>query len=188
MPGRLARRYHYDGGLLHRFAVIRDGHPVTDTSFTRDPDGRILTKRDGDGTREYRYDRVGQLVYTVGHAADSAAPGPRPGPPREDSEVRIRYDAAGNRASVRLGRTERHYRYDVADQLLASEIDRRRTEYRYDPSGRLVEEAEGTRRRVIRYDGLGRPVEVALTSPAGDATALPSSPGSGSRASWRCGT
>lgn len=168
LPGRLARRYHYDGGLLHKFAVIRDGHPVADTSFTRDPDGRILTERGGDGTREYRYDRAGQLVYTVTHAAERpAAAGARSGPRRQDSEVHIGYDAAGNRTSLRRGGTETHYRYDEADQLLAAETGGRRAEYRYDPSGRLIEETDGPRRRAIRYDGLGRPVEVTLAAPDG---------------------
>jgi RHS repeat-associated protein len=90
------------------------------------------------------------------------------GPRRPDDEVRISYDAAGNRASLHRGGAETHYRHDAADQLLAAETGNRRTEYHYDPSGRLIEEIEAGRRRAIRYEGLGRPVEVTRTSPDGD--------------------
>jgi RHS repeat-associated protein len=151
LPGRFARRYHYGGGLLDRFLVIRDGHPVAETSFIRDPDGRVLLQRDGRLVRGFRYDPAGQLVYA----------GTRGGPGAGSTE--LAYDAVGNRVRMRHGELETHYRYDDADQLVALETRGRRAEFRYDSSGRLTEEVEGERRRTIRYDGFGLPVTVTQT-------------------------
>ena len=72
LPGRLARRYHYEHGLLHRFAVSRDDELVTETELTRDPDGRIRAERTGDARHEYRFDPAGQLVHAISR---DAAPG-----------------------------------------------------------------------------------------------------------------
>lgn len=157
---RLARRYHYDFGLLSRFEAIRDGHPVAFASFAYDPDGRILSQRDRDQVQEYRYDPAGQLIFA---ASEPAAP--PPGPRRERTELRLAYDAAGNRSSLRHGGTEVHYHYDEADQLLHSESRGHRISYRYDQAGRLTEEAEGDRRRSVAYDGFGQPCEVTRTGP-----------------------
>jgi len=152
LPGRLARRYHYEHGLLHRFTVIRDDELVSETEFTRDPDGRIKAERTGDAFRDYRFDPAGQLVSALYR-------GPEPG--RRD-ELSIRYDVVGNRESIRAGEAQTRYRYDAADQLLAAESGGRRTEFRYDESGRLIEEREGESRRRIDYDGLGHPVRVTV--------------------------
>lgn len=170
LPDRLARRYHYEHGLLHRFTVVRDDHPVASTALTYDPDGRIRTER-GDGRlREYGYDRVGQLV-SVRHQESR----PWPWEHREHEEhgehgywqdrdgVRFTYDAVGNRTARRYGEQETRYRYDAADQLIASEEHGLRTEYQYDTSGRLVEEITGDRRHAIDYDGFGRPVKATRT-------------------------
>jgi RHS repeat-associated protein len=164
LPARLARRYHYEHGLLRRFDVIRDGHQVTETVFTRDPNGRILTQRDGTRLGEYRYDLAGQLVFTGWR--DTAAPEGyrRPGAPDRPGpldEQHLVYDAVGNRTSLRHGATETRYRYDAADQLLASETSGRPTEYRYDSCGRLIEETAGDEHRVISYDGFGVPAAIA---------------------------
>jgi len=150
LPGGLARRYHYEAGLLRRFLVIRADHLVASATFTHDPDGRIASQRDDDGPREFRYDRAGQLVYAG-----------RPG-----DELHLVYDAAGNRVLMRHGDTQTRYAYDAADQLTGQETDGRRVEFRYDSSGRLTEQtelAEGERRRAIRYNGFGWPVEVVLS-------------------------
>lgn len=149
LPGRLARRYHYSGGLLERFTAIRDGHPEVSASFTRDPDGRILSQREGGDVREFRYDRAGQLVYAG----------------RPDDEVHLVYDVAGNRVSMRHRNVEMRYAYDAADQLTALDAQGRRTEFRYDSSGRLTAQTEGERSLVTRYNGFGWPVEVTRTSP-----------------------
>jgi RHS repeat-associated protein len=151
LPHRLARRYHYDKGLLDRLVVIRDGHPVAETVLTHDPDGRILTQRQDDTFRTFSYDPAGQLVGAELRDGD-----------RRD-ELHLVYDAAGNRVSLRQGRTETRYRYDAASQLEALETDGRHTEFRYDSSGRLAEEIEGGRRCAVRYDGFGWPVEVIRT-------------------------
>lgn len=146
LPGRLARRYHYDRGLLRRFTVIRDGHPVAETEFTHDPDGRILTQRDGQGRLEFRYDRAGQLISASGDGSDGA--------------LHATYDAVGNRTSLRRGGRETRYRYDSADQLEALETDGRRAEFRYDVSGRLIEQTTTGSHQNVEYDGFGRPVAV----------------------------
>jgi RHS repeat-associated protein len=150
LPGRLARRYHYEGGLLHRFLAIRDGHPIATLTFDRDPDGRIIARRDTGRLREFRYDRAGQLVSVT---------------ERDREELHFVYDAVGNRATERLGRAETHYRYDAASQLEAAERESRRVTYRYDSSGRLIEEVDGERRRTVSYDGFGLPATVTRTEP-----------------------
>jgi RHS repeat-associated protein len=147
LPGRLARRYHYEHGLLHRFAVWQDGVPVASTELAYDPDARVISQRDDGELREYRYDRLGQLI-SARHRE------------RERDALYLTYDAVGNRTSLRQGDRHVHYRYDAASQLLAAEADGLRTEYRYDPSGRLTEQVTGDERRVIDYDGFGRPVKV----------------------------
>jgi RHS repeat-associated protein len=155
LPGRLARRYHYEHGRLSGFLAIRDGHPVTEMSFTRDPDDQIVTWRDPGRMREYRYDPAGQLVRVMDRRTG-------PGPARP--ETHFTYDEVGNRTSLRRGETETRYRYDVADQLLAHETGEHRVDYRYDTTGRLVEQADGGRRRRIDYDGFGRPTAVTRTA------------------------
>jgi RHS repeat-associated protein len=145
LPGRLARRYHYEGGLLCRFLAIRDGHPIASTALDRDPDGRVTALRGPGWSREFRYDPAGQLT--------SAAEGDR-------EALHLVYDVTGNRSSGRFGGAETHYRYDAADQLEAAESAGRRVTYRYDTSGRLTEEVDGERRRVISYDGFGLPASV----------------------------
>jgi RHS repeat-associated protein len=147
LPGRLARRYHYDRGLLRRFETVRDGRPVAEVSFEHDPDGRIIIQRQGGVLREFRYNAGGQLASTA----------------RDGDQVHYTYDAAGNRVRMRHGQAETRYRYDAADQLIALEEGRRRVEFRYDSSGRLVEETEGDRRRAIDYDGFGRPALITRT-------------------------
>jgi RHS repeat-associated protein len=166
LPQRLARRYHHEDGLLRRFLAIRDGHPVRDMSLTYDPDGRILTERERDEIREYRYDRIGQLVSIA--RADHREPARSSRPEPQPDAVHLTYDAVGNRVAMRHGNVEAHYRYDAADQLVESQIRGRRTEYDYDSSGRLTEEAEGAQRRIISYDGFGRPAEILRTE--GEAT------------------
>ena len=121
---------------------------MSDVRFTRDPDGRILTQRADDMTREYRYDPAGQLVFAA------SARG------QDRDEVDFVYDAVGNRVRMRRGDIETHYRYDDADQLLAMEARGQRTEFRYDSSGRRTEEADGQRRRAVGYDGFGLPIDV----------------------------
>ena len=161
LPGRLARRYHYEHGLLHRFAVSRDDELVTETELTRDPDGRIRAERTGDTRHEYRFDPAGQLVHAISRDAAPGRPDEHAEPGRPD-ELNISYDVVGNRVSLRLGDAETHYRYDDADQLLAAETGGRRTEFRYDESGRLIEERDGDRGRRIDYDGLGHPVRITV--------------------------
>ncbi len=153
LPGRLARRYHYEAGLVHRFVVIHEDHPAAETTFTRDPNGRIASQRDGERLTRYRYDPAGQLIGII-----------RGDDPRE--ALHLTYDAVGNRVSLRHGDRETHYRYDAADQLTGSESGGRRSEYRYDSSGSLTEEVSGDVRRTIAYDGFGRPVTVTRTTPA----------------------
>jgi RHS repeat-associated protein len=150
LPGRLARRYHYDGGLLHRFLAIRDGHPIANTTFDHDPDGRILAQHDLEQSREFRYDPVGQLT--------AVAEGDR-------EQLLFVYDAVGNRTSKRFGGAETHYRYNAAGQLEVSATGERQLTYRYDTSGRLTEEIDGERRRTITYDGFGLPAAVTRTDP-----------------------
>ena len=147
LPGRLARRYHYEHGLLHRFTVWRDGVPVASSELGYDPDGRVTSRRDDGELREFRYDRLGQLIVARHRE-------------RERDALYLTYDAVGNRTSLRQGDRHVRYRYDGASQLVASEADGLRTEYRYDPSGRLVEQVRSDQRRVIDYDGFGRPVKV----------------------------
>jgi RHS repeat-associated protein len=155
LPGRQARRYHYQHGLLHAFLAIRGDHPVADVSFTHDPDGRIATEREGDWIRQYRYDPAGQLTG-VSHL----------GRPRDP--VTFTYDAVGNRTVLRRGNAETRYLYDDADQLISYEAHGRRTELSYDGSGRLVEEGEeGDQRRVLRYDGFGQLAEQLRHLPGG---------------------
>jgi RHS repeat-associated protein len=158
LPGRLARRYEYEHGLLRRFLAISDGRPVARTTFDHDPDGRILAEHDDDRVREYRYDRAGQLVYT-----GSRPVAQRAGRNQAEAETHLTYDAVGNRASIRRGGAETHYRYDAADQLVAAATGARHTEFRYDSSGRLTEETDGAARRVIEYGGFGRPSVVTRT-------------------------
>ncbi len=174
-PGRLARRYHYDRGLLARFEAVRDGHPVAFAAFTHDPDGRVLSQREHDQAWEYRYDPAGQVVSAAWEylTALPGAPsggrprpgGPRPAPHRDRTELRFAYDAAGNRSSLRHGDAEVRYHYDEADQLRHAESRGRRITYAYDSSGRLTEEIDGERRRIVAYDGFGRPAEVTRTGP-----------------------
>ena len=157
LPGRLARRYHYEAGLLYRFLTLRDDRPAATTTLRHDPDGRILTLRttgDGEQTHEYRYDPAGQLVYAV------AGTGQR----RQESH--LAYDAAGNRVSLRRDGAETHYRYDEADQLIALETPGRHTEFRYDALGRLTEETAGDRHQAISYDGFGLPTVITSTGQA----------------------
>jgi RHS repeat-associated protein len=151
LPGRLARRYRYEDGLLRQFSVIRDGHPVAETAFSYDPDGRIQTQLDDSGVREFRYDGAAQLVYT----------GLRDRGPNE--QVHLVYDAVGNRVSLRHGDVETHYVYDDACQLTSMETRGRRVEFRYDSSGRLTERIEGERREVTTYDGFGLPATTTRT-------------------------
>jgi len=150
LPGRLARRYHYEGGLLHRFAVIEDDRLAAETTLARDPDGRIVTQADHDGVREFRYDRAGQLVFSGLRDV-----------PRDD--LHLTYDASGNRVSLRRGDVETHYAYDAADQLTGLEARGRRVQFRCDSSGRLIEEVDSERRRVVSYNGFGWPVSVTET-------------------------
>ncbi|HTZ23665.1 MAG TPA: RHS repeat-associated core domain-containing protein [Streptosporangiaceae bacterium] len=155
LPAGHGRRYHYESGLLHRFEAISDDRPAATTTLSYDPDGRIRIVAEEEHDHEYRYDRAGQLVYAARRRAGS---------PQE--ELRLSYDAAGNRARLRHDGTETHYRYDDADQLLAMETEGRSTEFRYDSLGRLTEAATGTRRRTITYDGFGQPVVIAGTDDA----------------------
>jgi RHS repeat-associated protein len=175
LPGRFARRYHYDHGLLTRFLVIRDDHPVARTVFTHDPDGRIASQRDDETLTRFRYDPAGQLTDVIHEDIRSREPEHRPGrtrpagqrgPEREHEfpELHLTYDVLGNRTSLRRGETETNYRYDAASQLLASETRGRHTERHYDSSGRLTEEHDGDEvRRVITYNGFGLPVSSATT-------------------------
>jgi RHS repeat-associated protein len=150
LPGRHARRYRYEGGLLERFAIITDGREEAWTALTRDPDGRISSQRDGGGVREFRYDGAGQLVYAG----------------RQGDELHLTYDLAGNRVRARHRDIDTHYSYDAASQLTHLESRGRRAEFRYDSSGRLTAEIDGDRRRVIRYNGFGWPVEVSWNTGA----------------------
>ena len=134
----MARRYHYDEGLLRRFLVVRDDRPVAVTAFTHDPDGRIATERDDDRGTAFRYDPAGQLVYA---GPDGA------GRERDHDAAHISYDTTGNRVLLKLGGSETRYRYDEADQLSGAETSGHRIEFRYDSSGRLIEEIDGERRR-----------------------------------------
>lgn len=172
LPGRYARRYHYDHGVMRRFSVIYDGHAVAKKRFTHDPDGRIATTREGDLVTRYHYDPAGQLIdiehYRAGDRA--AGPGQRPRPRPEDRDIRpethLTYDVTGNRTSLHHGGHEIRYEYDLASQLLHAETEGRRTEFRYDPAGRLVEEREGERvRETIRYDGFGQPTAITRDLP-----------------------
>ncbi|GAA4847663.1 hypothetical protein GCM10025787_32620 [Saccharopolyspora rosea] len=180
LPDRLARRYHYEHGLLTRFTTYQDGHPIARTAFTHDPDGRILTQHDDGHRAEFRYDRLGQLVSARRWDIrpwpwDPHEPGPATAEQvhrehgfwreRESDRLHFTYDAVGNRTRLRHGEHETHYRYDAADQLVASEAHGLRTEYRYDSSGRLVERTTGEHRRTTTYDGLGRAVEFTSTEP-----------------------
>jgi RHS repeat-associated protein len=150
LPGRLARRYEYDGGLLSRFRVFRDGVPVAETVLGRDPDGRVIAERDGEDVREYRYDRAGQLVGVERREAG------------RHRQLHLTYDAAGNRTSMRDDGVVTHYAHDAADQLTSLQTGERRVELRYDSSGRLIEQVDGERRRLISYNGFGLPVIVSL--------------------------
>jgi len=150
LPGRLARRYHYEGGLLHRFTVWRDGVPVVATELGYDSDARVISQRDDGQLREYRYDRLGQLISARR-------------PERQRDDLHLTYDAVGNRTSQRHGDRHIHYRYDAASQLVAAEADGRRTGYLYDTSGRLTERVTGDDHLAVDYDGFGRPVTVITT-------------------------
>lgn len=172
LPGRLARRYRYDHGLLARFTVIRDGHPVTRTAFTHDPDGRVATQRQDGQLTHYRYDPAGQLTSIVREDRTvPRVPGrprphrPEPGHDRELPDLQLTYDVLGNRHSLRRGEVETHYRYDAASQLLGLEGGGRRAEFRYDSAGRLTEEHDGDQHRTIRYNGFGQPVSVTRDGP-----------------------
>ena len=163
LPGRLARRYHYQAGLLRRFLVIQDGRPVARASFRHDPDDRIASQYGPEQDIDFRYDPAGQLIGVTTRPA-----GPRPdavSEPRADAvrELRFGYDAAGNRVRLRHDELETRYRYDAADQLEAAETGDWHAEFGYDTSGRLTEERAGQRRRTIEYDGFGRPVQVTRT-------------------------
>ena len=174
-PGRYARRYHYEGGLLRHFSVIRDGRPVSRTSFTHDPDGRIASQCDNRRRVDYEYDPSSQLVRVAEHDETTARPAdPGPGPHRgqhradgeaPQAELRLAYDAAGNRTGLHQHGRQTGYRYDDADQLIDLATDGRHTEFRYDSAGRLTEEHEGDRHRVIGYDGFGQPVTVIRSEP-----------------------
>jgi RHS repeat-associated protein len=165
LPGRSARRYRYDGGLLSQFLAFHNGEPVFQARLSRDPDGRILSQEGIEYLTRYRYDAAGQLVSAVRHQADPGPADRRRSHGRAHADARYAYDAVGNRAVSRLGDIETHYRYDASDQLLAKLTGGRRVEYRYDSSGRLIEEAEGDRARFISYDGFGRPAAVRRALP-----------------------
>ncbi|MER6053187.1 DUF6531 domain-containing protein [Streptomyces sp. NPDC001793] len=152
LPGRWARRYHYDGGLLSRFAEIRAGVPVTDTTLTRDADGRIVADATNGVHRAYGYDIAGQLVSV--HTSGAAT-----------GETHLAYDLVGNRTDLVHDGAQTRYLYDVADQLVAVEHAGRRVEYTYDPSGRLLGENDGDRRLALGYDGLGLLREATRTRP-----------------------
>lgn len=173
LPGRLARRYHYEHGLLRRFLALRDGHPIARTSFTHDPDGRIATQRDDDRLTRYRYDAAGQLTGIVHQEHTPRRDPGSPRPPHTDggdrsteaAELHLTYDVLGNRTSRRYRDIETRYHFDAASQLLASEAHDRHIAYRYDSSGRLIEEHDGERHRTIDYNGFGMPVTVTRTFP-----------------------
>jgi RHS repeat-associated protein len=153
-----------------RFLAIRDGRPAAVTSFTHDPDSRILTRHDDYVLRMFRYDAAGQLTGITRRNAPPAVEIPaalRRGPDREQEheELHLVYDAVGNRTMLRHGGMETHYRYDDADQLVAAEAAGRHISYRYDSSGRLTEETEGERRQVIEYDGFGLPAATSQLTP-----------------------
>jgi len=169
LPGLLTRRYHYRGGLLHRFMVARQEHPLADTRLRRDPCGRILTQRDRTRVREYRYDLAGQLIFAdERHAEPEALAAHRAAtqPGRAAAELHLGYDVAGNRVSLRGGGSETRYRYDAADQLVDDEARGRRTAYQYDPCGRVTEQDGPGHRLVITYDGFGQPATITSTSQA----------------------
>lgn len=175
LPGRFARRYHYENGLLRRFQVIRDDRLVAETFLSYDPDGRIVAEHSAGRSREYAYDPAGQLIRVTVRDDDRddergrrPAPGRAGQPGRIREELRISYDAAGNRVFLHRESAETRYRYDDADQLEGSETRERRTEYHYDSSGRLTEEIEGQRRRIIEYDGFGRPARVTRHAPGAE--------------------
>jgi RHS repeat-associated protein len=183
LPGRSARRYHYDGGLLSRFLAFRDEEPVFRVRLLRDPDGRILSQEGTGCLIRYGYDAAGQLVSAVHH---QAAPGPADRgreAGRARADVHYTYDAVGNRTVLRGGDAETHYRYDAADQLLAKQAGGRRVEYRYDSSGRLIEETEADHARFISYDGFGRPAIVTRALPGRHEAAQPVFDGDGLLAS-----
>ncbi|MEJ2852106.1 MULTISPECIES: RHS repeat-associated core domain-containing protein [unclassified Saccharothrix] len=163
LPGKWARSYAYEGGLLARYE--EDGATKQRTAFTRDADGRIVTETDGrphaEGggrTTEYRYDAAGRLVAVNGkHDAAS-----------------FDYDVVGNRTRIARGHEETRLTYDAADQLLAADTGRRHTDYRYDSVGRLVERKsdrksphdESTGRGetlAVSYNGFGLPVATTRT-------------------------
>jgi RHS repeat-associated protein len=170
LPGRLARRYRYDHGLLSRFTVLLDGHPVTRTSITHDPDGRVATERDDRQFTRYRYDPAGQLTGIFRENLTS-----RPGPPRSEPgrdmqfpEIQLTYDVIGNRTSLRRGDAETRYHYDAASQLLDTDSSGVHTEYRYDSCGRLTGEQEAHHHSTISYNGFGQPVATTFATPGGD--------------------
>ncbi len=160
LPGGMARRYHYDGGLLARFLELRSGGESARTEFVRDPDGRIAVRTGhvagAAAEYRYRYDPAGQLAAVTGVRPGEAA-----------REVRVSYDVVGNRTSLtttagaHTGQTR--YLYDAADQLIAVEHGDRRIGYRYDPAGRLTEEYDGDVRHTVDHDGLGLPVRSTRT-------------------------
>ena len=167
LPGRNARRYRYDHGLLSRFLVIRDGHPVARAAFTHDPDGRVASQR-GDGElKRYEYDPAGQLTGITREQMPPHRAAAERDPEAGCEELPACTDLRRGRQPhpAAAGRVETHYRYDAASQLLGSDEDGRRTEYRYDTSGRLTEQVEGERRRVIGYNGLGLPSGVTISEP-----------------------
>ncbi len=171
LPGRLARRYRYDHGLLSRFTVIRDGSVVNRAAFTHDPDGRVATQREDGELIRYRYDAAGQLTGILREELGRREPDRRRLPDAETAarpgfrDLHLTYDVLGNRTSLR-GEVETHYRYDAASQLLGSDREGRHTEYRYDPAGRLTEEHRG---RAAPHDRLQRvrPARLGHASPAG---------------------
>jgi RHS repeat-associated protein len=180
LPRRFARRYHYDQGLLRRYAVFHNDRLVSVTDLGYDPDGRIAAERADADQRTYRYDPAGQLVsarhwrrhpWPWETDEESSAPWshdrsgialPEPGHWREHraDAQHWDYDVVGNRTRARRGDSITHYRYDVADQLIVRESHGLRTEYSYDTSGRLTEESIGEHCHRTSYDGFGRPVRI----------------------------
>jgi RHS repeat-associated protein len=144
LPGDWSRSYRYDGGLLVHYSETRNGAPITDTTLTRDADGRIIEHVEPTpGKRSsYTYDAAGQLLSATGEPGGT---------------MRATYDAVGNRTSITRGNVKTQLTYDAADQLIAADTGSKHVAYRYDGSGRLLERTSPNEQLRMAYDTFGQP-------------------------------
>lgn len=141
LPGRWARRYSYDRGLLVRVEEDRENGPDERTAFGYDDDGRIVAETGRGPDRAYTYDPAGQLLSATG---------------QRGGMLRATYDAVGNRTSLSRAAVTTSYRYDVADRLVAADTGPKHTEFRYDAAGRSLGWTSRNESQEITYDGFGR--------------------------------